>query len=308
MSHISAVYVDATTEFNPSVKRLPKEVAMVEISADPVPPTWDQRAIKVLNSAEDWLDTFMPNGPYQDRLDQMGALIEKKLGKLDGFNKWLDDTGKGHLIWRMACMLAKMPLRIARNVVRLLYQAIKCLAYGMTHPAKAIVQLGKIGVLLAKSLTKSETWYKMGWGMMGAGLGNAAVTLNPFALILSGAGFLALMIGLLMDDKRFHIENVQKGMDAFFTGLAAGATFGAVYSPPSYSLEDFIRWYSSENHHNIRYENIAPDGNVYYMCDDGYWYIPETQEHLIRFENYLTVCESPALIIQSGVASGSSNL
>lgn len=140
------------------------------------------------------LDPNTPNNIVQQKLDAIGNYIEKTFAPLEKFNKWLDSNGTGKWYKQLAIFLAKLPLRVVRNIVQTLYSLIKGLVYFCVHPVKAAYKFVNTLDRLLTALSKPETWSKLGAGMVGAGIGQALLPGNPLFVISLALGG-ALMLG-----------------------------------------------------------------------------------------------------------------
>lgn len=165
----------------------------MRVEADKGKSLWD-RAAANLDSACVYLDEKMPNLPFQNRADEWGRKLEAKFSKLEGFNRWLDESGKHEWYKEMGLFLAKLPLKVGRNIARLLYGIVKTALYSAVHPVKAVVKLAKMLVRLAEALSKAETYTRIGAGIIGGSLGQFAISGNAFALMGMAIGG-GLMLG-----------------------------------------------------------------------------------------------------------------
>lgn len=205
---------------------------------------WNERAIYKLNQWETKLEKAMPNFKIQRRIDSIGQYIEKKFAPLKEFNRWLDSNGHGAWYHQLATFLAKLPARAIRNIVRLVYQIIKSIFYAGVHPLKSLTRLAKLIVSLIDALTKPETYSKIGAGMIGASLGQAAVMGNFISLMGLGIGGAMLAAGLSMGALKAAVE-AQKGVkikavkehllmqakqlpESLLTGFFMGLLFGGI--------------------------------------------------------------------------------
>lgn len=165
---------------------------------------------------------------------------------LTHLNDWLnqDELNLIDEAWKAyAVFLVKLPLRAVRNIVQLLTLTVHALLYTMIHPAKAGIKLAIVLIQLIKALTQPETWTKMGAGMLGATLGQAAIgnSLAPIGLIvgatLLGVGLCGGVVQTLVKQRQNSLAADLKAMlsqhlkqlpEAFLTGFLMGLIFGAI--------------------------------------------------------------------------------
>lgn len=169
------------------------------------------------------LDAYMGTNRLQALLDGFGRDVQ---GLLDEVGAGADlgwtmgiRTGLGPLAdyecnaWyeKLALSLIKLPFRAAYNILCLIYSIVKTIATTVVHPLRAIIHLFKFIGNLVNALQKPETWSNMGAGIIGASLGQMAITggLGPHA-------YLGLMFGT----------------SVLVTGLAIGAISAAVNAIP----------------------------------------------------------------------------
>lgn len=203
-----------------------------------------ERTIAKLDSYDLFLDQKIPNFPIQNKIDRLGQKIKEKFAPLTKFNKWLDSNGHGSWYRQLAIFLVKLPLRVVRNILKLLYDIVKTAIYAAVHPLKALNHLAKQMVNLIYELTKPETLTKIGAGVMGASLGQLAVTGNPFSAIGLGVGAALAIGGLSLGALQAALEAEEgqrseaalhnlwsqvKGMpEAALTGFCLGLLIGAI--------------------------------------------------------------------------------
>ena len=150
------------------------------------------RSIARLEAVDIYLEGVLQALLIQKKLDDLGAYLEKKFSVFTPFHTWLLENGQGEWYQQLALFLAKLPLRSACNIVQLLYGIVRTACYTAVHPMKSVNNLAKLLVRIIYELTKPETWSKIGAGMVGAGLGQAAVG-NPLSPLAIGIG--AALIG-----------------------------------------------------------------------------------------------------------------
>lgn len=175
------------------------------------------RLIAKLDDCESRLIKFMPNNKCQENFDKVWEKIqaEKEDSCLNRFNQWLADNGHGQWYKQVATYLAKLPLRAAYNVLSLLFNLIKTALsippQLIMHPLRAPIKLAKLLVNLVHALMQPETWAKIGAGMIGSTLGQAALASNPIGLMAIGIGGALVLGGLTIGTLKTAIV-AEKGM------------------------------------------------------------------------------------------------
>lgn len=181
------------------------------------------------------------------------ALIKNKPFLDDKINRLLDCEVKG-LIPKLAAFFARLPFKIARNMLRCLKTIILGIGYTAVHPVKAVMKLTKLIIILLNEMSKPETWSKMGAGMIGSSLGQAAIG-SPLSIIMAIIGASAVAAGLslgalkasieafmvhkdqgtkvaLAEARKAVVENLKKQVEmmpeAFCTGFLMGLMVGGV--------------------------------------------------------------------------------
>lgn len=181
---------------------------------------------------------------YQRKMDAVGAYIQATFKPLEKFNEWIDSNGKGEWYKQLATFLVKLPVRAIRNIVSMIYNIIKYLCYAAVHPLKALEQLVDKFNDLIEALTKPEVWSKIGAGVIGASLGNAAVSGNPVSVIGFGIGIAMLIGGLSVGTiseiltakkgegrqaaKAYLWERAKELPESMLTGFMMGLMFGGI--------------------------------------------------------------------------------
>lgn len=220
--------------------------------AAPKAKAWHERAIAKIDEWEGVIDQKIPHITHflpqhvNYKIDQIGDKIEKTFAKLDKFNAWIDSNGNEKNNWfeKLAIFLCKLPMRIARNILVLLYQVVKAAVYVACHPVKSLTQLAKLLVKLANELTKPETWTKIGLGIFGASVGQALAMGNPIAPISAIIGLAMIFCGVSIGAIKAAVqaekgkkldaalENLkQQGLqmpETFATSFVMGLIFGAI--------------------------------------------------------------------------------
>lgn len=205
---------------------------------------WHERTISKLDSYDLLLEEKLPNFKIQDKIDRLGRNIKEKFAPLKEFNTWLNSNGHGAWYMQLATFLVKLPLRAMRNIIKMLFDIVKAAIYSVVHPLKALNHLAKLIVNLIYELTKPETWTKIGVGVMGASLGQLAVSGNPLsaiglgvgaALAITGLTIGALQAALEVEDghrKEAALQNLLKqvkGMpESALTGFCMGLLIGGI--------------------------------------------------------------------------------
>jgi hypothetical protein len=236
----SPVIIPSDTKSAEKIVKLPLPEAVKPEAVKDL--SWEKRAVSQLNEWDTALDGWMPNWVLQDKIDQLGTHIEDMFSSLPTFNSWLRNNGDGAWYIQLATYLVKLPLKAAHNIVNLLYNTIKGILYGATHPLKGLNAVAKQMVLLAHALTQPETWSKIGAGVIGAGLGQALIFGNPVSVIAMGLGAACAIAGVSFgalkaaieaeEGKKFDaiVENVggqfkqipESLLTGFFMGLLIG--------------------------------------------------------------------------------------
>lgn len=210
------------------------------------PKNWHDRAIAWLDSAEHSLDKVIPPHFFQKKIDQIGSYIERTFAPLRQFNEWLQHNGEGAWYKKMATFLCKLPMRVVRNFVSLLYQIIYATFHTATHPIKSLVKLAKLIVSLVHQLTIPATWSRIGAGIVGASLGQSLIGGGPLSLIGIGIGGAMIASGLtfgalkaaVQAEKGHRWHEIQNALsyqlerlpEAMLTGFCMGLLLGAVQS------------------------------------------------------------------------------
>lgn len=205
---------------------------------------WNERAITYLNRLDEKLEKRFPNFAFQNKIDEISRYIQNKFSFLNRFNDWLNSNGHGEWHSQLATFLAKLPVRVARNILNLIYSIVKGCLYTAVHPLKSLNHLARLLVLLCHALTKPETWSKMGAGIIGAGLGQGLITGNPISIIGLGIGGAMVVGGITVGSLKAAIEAVrgnklqavsqhllfqmQELPESFLTGFCMGLLMGGI--------------------------------------------------------------------------------
>ena len=152
------------------------------------------RALRLIDKADDYLEKRIPLFPHQKAIDQLAAMIQQRFAPLRAFNAWVYSTSGGAWYRELATYLCKLPLRAAMNVVQLLYDVVREALYFSIHPAKSSLRLARLCIRLLDALTTPEAWPLVGAGMLGSSCGYCLISGTPFPLI-GGAIGAAMVIG-----------------------------------------------------------------------------------------------------------------
>lgn len=234
-------------------KRTGKAAANIEEAEEQFKGTsWNKRAIGRLERWNAALDQKMPPHALQKKLDKLGDSIQEMLDTHQAFvpvrelNRWLDKEHIGPWPKRMALFLAKVPIRVARNITTLVYNIIKGLCYGFVHPIKGMGYAAQFVIRCIHALTQPETYTKIGAGVIGASLGQILMTggFGIHAYVGLGIGGTLLIGGLTIGaiksavkaDAHHRIQAVGKNLwtqvksipEAMLTGFIFGVIFGAI--------------------------------------------------------------------------------
>ena len=183
----------------------------------------------------------------QKVLNKFGSRLENAIkksppGKLK--TEWLDRIAKGKWYIKLGDFLLKLPLRVAMNLLMIIYSIVKGAVYAFVHPIKAFKEFGDHVVDFVNLLTQPLTWTKIGAGILGASVGASLVTGNPIAVIGLGIGG-ALVLGGVISGiikeavknekgerkeavKKEFIEHLKGTAMAFLTGFVVGVTVGGI--------------------------------------------------------------------------------
>lgn len=258
--------VNAIDRLHPS----PTQISLVQGSkTEPVPETtttfldesqqvekkckgakWNERAVSYINKWEKQLDEKMPNNLLQVKLHTLekhiNKLLKTPIGHVKAFNAWIDDNGHGAWYKKLCIFAGKLPIRAVRNIVRVVYNIIKALIYSFVHPLKALSNTAKYIVNFIDQLTKPETYTKMGAGILGASLGQMAVTagFGPYAYIGLALGGGLMLIGLtagaikaaIKGEKSHKMQAIKEELwnhiksipESLMTGFVMGVIIGGI--------------------------------------------------------------------------------
>lgn len=179
------------------------------------------RIFKKIDQAEDRLNHLIPGNSVQKAYDELCDIFQShETEKSREFSEWLQDNGDGPWYEKLATFLAKLPIKVARNIANLVVTFIKLAiavpTYILMHPMKTFLKLAKIII----ELLQPETWTKIGAGMMGSSAATAAVTggFSAVTFIIGAAlAFAGISVGTLKTalaaEKGFRMKAAQ---DHFF--------------------------------------------------------------------------------------------
>ncbi len=274
---------------------------------------WYERAVAHLDNCEQRLDEKIPNSIIQNKIDKLGQAIESKFAPLTKFNDWLNKNEMGSWYKQLATFLVKLPIKAARNIVRLLYSIIKGVFYTAVHPLKAGVKFAKLIVRLLHELTKPETWSKLGAGIMGASAAQALITANPFALIGVGIGGAMVVGGISwgmlkaylatneqQSGRSAALENLMNQAkmlpEAALTGFCIGLLFGGIQKATLAPKELPSGW------ENAKPANMSPEWDCHFWDEEciaaaqGWVNNPVTPEMACHFWDQECIAAAQGLI------------
>ena len=142
-----------------------------------------------------------------------------------------------------------LPLKSASNILKQLYRILKIVPVSVIHPLETTAKLAKLIINFVHSLTQSETWVKMGVGMMGAGLAQMALG-NLFAspaiiigaiITTSAVSMGAVIAAIQKKQGETRIEAILSYLlktgkqipEAMMTGFLIGLLIGAIQKATS---------------------------------------------------------------------------
>jgi hypothetical protein len=190
------------------------------------------------------LEEKMPNNLLQRELDKFGEKIENLLSKAQPFVRWIEHNDYQNWYTQLALFLIKLPIRSIKNILTMTYGLIKSVVYSFAHPLKALNHGAQFLIRFIMMLSKPEFYTKMGAGILGATLGNAAVfgALGVPGLVGVGIGGALLFGGIVSgaiktaiqaEDKKSELklyfwELLKVVPESFLTGFIMGAIIGAI--------------------------------------------------------------------------------
>ena len=250
---------------------------------------WKERAIIPLDNWRRRID-LKPSSPFQDRFDEIYSFVMQQFAPLIEFNKWLDDNGQGEWHKQLAISLAKLPLKAARNIVSMIFNIIDSIIYAAAHPLRSLNSAVKAIVNVTYELTKPENWTRLGAGMIGTNLGQAAIIQNPLSLVSVGIGAALMFAGITVGALKAALDTecgdkftaaynnlvmqLKSIPEPGLTGFLIGLILGAVqrYQDPSAeadarvridqarpAVDQFVATHNLPNYSSI---GFAPNGDV----------------------------------------------
>lgn len=163
--------------------------------------------MKIYNTAiaviEDWqnsLELHLPNHSIQGAVDSFGRKLTSLFQntQLVQFNQWLDSSDYKLWLDQLAVYLVKLPIRSARNVLKLLYNMFARIAYTIIHPLQGAMELLKEMLIFFKELTTAENWSQLGGGIIGGTIYQALAFGGGLSTVGMGVGSILILLGLSM--------------------------------------------------------------------------------------------------------------
>lgn len=203
--------------------------------------TWAQHAITKIDSFEAMYVTpykwLRPFALLQKKIDAWTTTIDKQIDRTDQAAKAkhkagiLDRKVDGSKIYRLAVFLARLPPRAARNIWNCIKGMLLIAVSAFIDPVGSTLKFARFIVRLVDELRKPETWTKLGAGVLGTALGQAAIG-NPLSAIVAIIGASAMIAGLSFGALKAAIE-------AYYKHQAEGSQI-AWKAARSAALENFI--------------------------------------------------------------------
>ena len=261
---------------------------------------WRERGVGFFANWEKKLDEKIPDFKLQKILDEFGKELENVIIPKN-FNKWLDQPFKGKWYKQLWPYLLKLPFKAVRNILRIIYNVFKGISYGFVHPLKAFTKFGAFLVNFTYALTQPDTYSKIGTGMIGAALGHALVTGNPFSItgIAIGGGILVFGLAfggiksLVTAEKGKKLEDLKEQLwkqvkaipESLLTGFLVGVLIGGIqraiqeikastrttkYGIERPEIDDHIHEYLEKNDFpDPTYTQYNPDTGEYVLVYKG---------------------------------------
>lgn len=235
-----------------------------------------ERSIQSLNKAENKLDQVSPNWYIQNLYDQTVEQVSAWEQTFVPFNTWLNSNNYTDWHAQLACCLAKLPIRVARNITTLIYSAIKIAisipSYCLVHPLKAPLKLARIFIELATILTQPEVWTKIGGNLIGSSAGAAIVSgglLGLIALVIGGALAIGgISIGTLktalLTQEGQRKEEIRKYLCTQFSQLTESILTGLCISMIVEGIHQVIRAVQQAER-DVRYAHDSIKSQVEYI-------------------------------------------
>ncbi len=282
---------------NTSIEHIVRSYFELEDVAVDYCETWHKRTIHFLHDKQLELDEILSLHKLQKLISKfyenyLEPILNSKSFIL--FNDWLDSNGHGDWYAQLTVALLKMPFRAVKTILTQLYSLLKDLYYYCAHPEKALIDAATFIVYFIKSLTQSETYVKMGAGILGASLGQPLILLQPPVLITVVLGTTLLISALVHDILKTlalksswqdvkemllekHLTQITK---AFGIGLLSGIAAG-IFSRILFSFQpvvtnnaqagEYVKAYWCDHHipPNYLMHNFVKDRNVILVFSDS---------------------------------------
>lgn len=164
---------------------------------------------------------------------------------LNTLNAWIDRDGEGSRIQRIGDYLLKLPIRAARNNLRLIESILNIAFYLLVHPVSAARRTGQSMKHFVISLKQPETFVQMGASGIGTSLGQILISgALPPAFVGLGLGAAVLVAGFafgafkaaaqaqkgsnLNEVKREWKKSLPALPELMLSGFFLGLTFGGI--------------------------------------------------------------------------------
>jgi len=181
------------------------------------------RIIKRIHDFDAKIEAVLPNFLFQNKIDALSQEIKKIFQPLKAYNNWLQSNGHGSWYTQLATFLIKLPLRVQRDIIHLLYKIVSELLYAAVHPIKAMNQAATYLVTLVFELTRPEVWSKIGSGLVG--VSSAQLLFQQLATPGNPISTIPLAIGGAL----------------VIAGMTVGPTCAAIRAPNGLKWEAFKR-------------------------------------------------------------------
>lgn len=265
--------------------------------------SWYGRAKVTIKEWDQRLEDWMPNFMWQNRYDQFERSVHAKLEGLKRLNRLIDLPSDGPVVKQLLLFLVRLPLKVARNIIALLFDLLENIVKSSVHPLKAGLRLADFMVDLVKALTKPESLSKMGAGILGASaghmlLGNPVSTIGLFigaALLLAGYGWTFVEDFKNQVPIEMRLGRLGSIIEAFCTGLALGLIAGSIQKalrPQGYkftNLEEAKEFADRfiEDNHLPNYTSLSLDNGKVILSWSGQEVLAElakAEESIVTFD------------------------
>lgn len=199
---------------------------------------WYSRAKVTVKEFDDRLERALPNFFWQTRLDNFGRMIDDKLDGLRRINRLIDlpSSASDGPVKFFLLTIIRLPLKIARNLIVMVFDLLETIVKFAVHPAKQTLKLAEFFIDLLKAFTNPYTLTQLGLGILGSSMGQSIVSGNPISLIGVAVGSLLAAVGAgwLLFSSRDHLsgivqsEEMMKTLEAFLTGFVIGMIAGGI--------------------------------------------------------------------------------